>query len=305
MKAKKGLGRGLSGLIHRTDEPPTRTAPPPAVAAAKEAERAAALEAGGAIVRDLAVGEVRPNPFQPRKQFRPEELQDLVASILEVGILQPIVVRPGPLGFELIAGERRLRAATEAGLETLPALVRDATDEEMQLLALVENLQRVDLNAMEKARALKSLMRNLGLTQEDAAARVGKARATIANLVRLLELPDEVQALVEEGRLAGAHARAVLGAKGRERRIQLALAAAKSGWSVREIERRVKADAEAGGVRKTPAPTEDIYLQDVAERMQRALGTRVRIRAKGAGGTIDIRYHDATELDRLLETLES
>lgn len=292
MKAKKGLGRGLSGLIHRTDAPPARTTPPPT---------AGAPAAG---IREVPVGDVRPNPYQPRKQFRPDELQDLVASIREVGILQPIVVRRGAVGFELIAGERRLRAATEAGLAAIPALVRDATDEEMQLLALVENLQRVDLNAMEKARALKSLMRNLGLTQEDVATRVGKARTTIANLVRLLDLPEEVQVLVEEGRLAGAHARAVLGAKGRERRIQLAASAAKAGWSVREIERRAKADAKAPRARMSPAPTEDIYLQDVAERMQRALGTRVRIRAKGSGGTIDIRYHDATELDRILEALE-
>ena len=294
MKAKKGLGRGLSGLIHRTDEmPPSRTEPPPSDEGAP-----------GASVQELPVGDVRPNPFQPRKHFRPEELQDLVSSIREVGILQPVVVRRGPLGFELIAGERRLRAAKEAGLERIPAVVRAATDEEMQLLALVENLQRVDLNAIEKARAITSLMRNLDLTQDAVAGRVGKARTTIANIVRLLDLPAEVQALVEEGRLAGAHARAVLAAQGREARIQLALSAAEAGWSVREIERRAKAGA-AKRARRAPRPTEDVYLQDVGERLQRALGTRVRIRAKGSGGgVIEVRYHDAGELDRILDAVE-
>lgn len=293
MKAKKGLGRGLSGLINRTDEmPPTRNDPPPS----SEGKTVAG-------VQELSVGDVRANPFQPRKQFQPEELQDLVASIREVGILQPIVVRSGPLGFELIAGERRLRAAREAGLARIPAVVRVATDEEMQLWALVENLQRVDLNAIEKARALAGLMRNMGLTQEAVAARVGKARATIANLVRLLDLPEEVQELVETGRLAGAHARAVLAAQGRDRRVQLARAAAEGGWSVREIEKRVKAQSVKAS-RRTPKPTEDVYLQDVGERLQRALGTRVRIRGMGTGGRIEIRYHDATELDRLLEKME-
>lgn len=294
VKAKKGLGRGLSGLIHRTDEmPPSRTEPPP------NHEPPA-----GQVIEALPVGEVRPNPYQPRKQFQPDELQDLVASIREVGILQPVVVRRGPLGFELIAGERRLRAAKEAGLERIPALVRAASDEEMQLLALVENLQRVDLNAIEKARAITSLMRNLDLTQEAVATRVGKARTTIANIVRLLDLPTEVQTLVEEGRLAGAHARAVLAAKGRDVRVRLARAAAEAGWSVREIERRAKAVGETRPARRAPKPTEDIYLQDVGERLQRALGTRVRIRGKGAGGIIEIHYADAGELDRVLDAVE-
>ena len=293
MKAKKGLGRGLSGLINRTDAetPPSRTAPP-----------TAAPPAVGPATVPVAV--VRANPFQPRKTFAAEELADLVASIREVGVLQPIVVRPGaPSGFELIAGERRLRAAREAGLEEIPAVVRQATDEEMQLLALVENLQRVDLNALEKARALQSLMQNLGLTQDAVAARVGKARTTIANLVRLLDLPREVQALVEGGQLAGAHARAVLAAKGRDQRVRLARAAAEAGWSVREIERRAKGGSSPPK-RRAPAATEDVYLQDVGERLQRALGTRTRIRARGSGGVIEIQYHDASDLDRILDAVE-
>ena len=283
---------------------PEAPATPPAAAEirrpaqpAAEAPKAESKAATG--VRQIAVGEVRPNPYQPRINFGDDDLDELKASIAEHGVLQPIVVRPAAVGFELIAGERRLRATTALGHAEIPAIVRRAADEEMQTLALVENLQRVDLNAMEKARALKAMMRNFGLTQEEVATKVGKARTSISNLVRLLELPAVIQDLVSEGHLSGSQARAVLLAHGVERRIALAKRAVKQGLTVRQIERLAK--AERSGEREAAEP--DPYVADLEGRLREALGTRVQLKTRGKGGSIVIGYHDANELDRLLETL--
>jgi ParB family chromosome partitioning protein len=297
VKAKR-LGRGLSSLINRTEgavadrEAATTAAP----------ERATPGPEAAAGVRRLPLAAVRPNPFQPRARFDEAALEELTASIREHGILQPIVVRRTPVGFEVIAGERRLRAAQALGLESLPAVVRDATDEEMQTLALVENLQREDLNAMEKARALRAMMRNFELTQEGVAERVGKARTTIANLLRLLDLPAEIQAMVEEGVLTGAHARAVLQVRSTSGRIELARKAAARGWSVREVERRARGGPKAGTRR---VETRDPYLKDLEDRLRRRLGAEVRMRARGKGGRIEIAYTDNDDLDRLLEALDA
>lgn len=331
----KRLGRGLGSLLNRTDEqatadragtrgvaqPDTRVSggAPAAMPPAGALERGGASSAGTAppvaaredgnepgapesVVRGIAIASIRPNPFQPRTAFGEGGLEELQASIAEHGVLQPIVVRSGGAGgYEVVAGERRLRASRNLGLETIPALVRSATDEDMQTLALVENLQREDLNAMEKARALRAMMRNLMLTQEDVASRVGKARTTIANLLRLLDLPEEIQAWVEEGRLTGAHARALLQAQGAQRRLDLARQAMAKGWSVREVERRAKAGPTVG---KRRTRSEDPYVRDLEDRLRRALSTDVRLMPKGKGGRIEIRYHDADELDGLLELLQ-
>jgi ParB family chromosome partitioning protein len=310
MKPKR-LGRGLLGLIAKTEPVPAAPAPAavPAVGgrlggAPESPPTAPAAGAPGAAPRALAVGAIRANPFQPRTTFDEAALQELADSIRTHGVLQPIVVRPSLGGFEVLAGERRLRAAKAAGLTQIPALVRDATDEEMQTLALVENLQREDLNAMEKARALKAMLGNFGLTQEQVAARVGKARTTIANILRLLELPAEIQQWVEAGKLSGAHARALLLAKGLERRLELARLAVTFGLSVREVERRAGADER--GAQGTPSGRRaDPFLNDLAKRLERALATNVRLVPRGKGGRIEVRYHDAADLDRLLELLNA
>jgi ParB family chromosome partitioning protein len=255
----------------------------------------------GESILAIDVTKIRPNPFQPRITFQDEQLDDLRLSIQEHGILQPLVVRPTALGYELIAGERRLRASTALGLETVPAVVRHATDEEMQTLALVENVQRVDLNAMEKARALNAMMQNFGLTQQLVAKRVGKARTTIANLVRLLDLPEQIQGMVQEGQLSGAQARALLQADGRERRLALANEAIRYGLSVRDIERRARSGPTIGK-RKKPEP--DPYVQDIEQRLTRALSTKVRLKPGRVGGSIEVRYAGPDELDRLIERLE-
>jgi ParB family chromosome partitioning protein len=291
MKAKR-LGRGLSGLLHRTDEvqglvpPAAPTTTPPTQAAPDAARR-------------IPIAALRPNPYQPRTAFREEALDELKESIRVHGILQPLVVRRSPTGFEVVAGERRLRAAQALGWLDVPAVVRDASDEEMQTLALVENLQREDLNALEQARSLRAMMANFGLTQEDVAQRVGKARTTIANIVRLLDLPPEVQKLVEDGALSGAHARAMLAVKGEERRILLARTCVQEGLSVREVERRAALAAGPGA--SGFARKRDPFLADLEERLRRALSAEVSLAARGKGGEIRIRYRDPGELDRLLE----
>ncbi|MDF1701812.1 MAG: ParB/RepB/Spo0J family partition protein [Planctomycetota bacterium] len=268
-------------------------------APADEPKASAPASSQATGVRHIPVGEVRPNPYQPRMNFGDDHLAELKASIAEHGVLQPVVVRPAAVGFELIAGERRLRATTALGHTEIPAIVRRAADEEMQTLALVENLQRVDLNAIEKAKALKAMMRNFGLTQEEAAGKVGKARTSISNLVRLLELPVVIQDLVSDGHLSGSQARAVLLAHGVERRLALARRAVKQGLTVRQIEKLAK--AERGGSAAASEP--DPYLADLEGRLRESLGTPVQLKAKGKGGSIVIGYHDAGELDRLLGVL--
>jgi ParB family chromosome partitioning protein len=184
------------------------------------------------------------------------------------------------------------------GLERVPAVIREADDQDMQTLALVENLQRVDLNAMEKARALQAMMRNFGFTQQEVADRVGKARTSISNLVRLLDLQAEIQDLVSDGSLSGAQARALLLVKGPEARLALAMRAVREGLTVRRIEQLA---AEKRKPRSGTSSAPDPYLADLEERLRRALGTTVALKASGGGGRIEIRYHDAGELDRLLE----
>lgn len=296
MRAKR-LGRGLGNLINRTEAEAT-----PAATRGLPSVEADAAGATNGVVRQVPLADIRANPFQPRRTFDEAGLEELCASIREHGMLQPVVLRPAGGGFEIVAGERRFRAARSLGLERLPALVRTATDEEMQTLALVENLQREDLNAMEKSRALGAMMRNFALTQEDVAARVGKARTTIANLLRLQDLPVDVQQWVEEGKLTGAHARAVLQAKGDGRRLELARQAMERGWSVREIERRARTGPTVG---KRKARPEDPYVRDLEDRLRRALSTDVRLKPKGKGGVLEIAYHDPDGLDRLLELLQA
>lgn len=302
MRAKR-LGRGLGNLLNRTEG----EGGPPATDRMPKDEvggdgRPHGAPEGGSSVRLVLLTDIRANPFQPRRVFDEEGLEELSASIREHGMLQPVVLRPVGRGFELIAGERRYRAARSLGLERIPALVRKASDEEMQTLALVENLQREDLNAMEKSRGLSAMMRNFSLTQEDVAASVGKARTTIANLLRLQDLPVDVQQWVEEGRLSGAHARAVLQAKGDGRRIELARQAMEGGWSVREVERRARTGRTVGRRKVRP---EDPYIRDLEDRLRRALATDVRLKPKGKGGVVEIAYHGPDELDRILEIVQA
>jgi ParB family chromosome partitioning protein len=287
MTTVRRLGRGLSGLLQSTVPESTEPAAPAPDARAADS---------------IALVDVRPNPYQPRTTFDEAALRELEASVREHGILQPIVVRRAAGGFEIVAGERRVRAARAAGLERIPAIVREVDDVGMQTLALVENLQRQDLNAIEKAKALKAMMAAQGLTQEKVADRVGKDRATIANLLRLLELPDEVRGLVAEGRLSAGHAKAVLQVVGDARRAQLARLILDRDLSVRDAERYARLQPKPG--KRGGGASRDPFLADIEERLRRALGVRARIRARGKGGVVELPYADSAALDGLLDRLE-
>ncbi|GIX45805.1 MAG: chromosome partitioning protein ParB [Candidatus Tectimicrobiota bacterium] len=245
----------------------------------------------------LPVAQIRPNPYQPRQHLDPQRLQELAQSIKAQGLLQPIVVRRHPEGFELIAGERRLRAAQLAGYDTVPALIRDADDREVLLLALLENLQRDDLNPLEEARAYQRLVAEFGLRQEDIARQVGKDRSSVANALRLLKLPPLLQEDLAAGRLSMGHARALLALESAEAQQRLRDQILAEGLSVRATEARVRQQ------RRTPAP-KPAHLVQVEEALQRHLGTPVTIRPGRRRGKIEITYRGEAELARLLARLQ-
>lgn len=264
--------------------------------------------------RTVPTARITPNPFQPRREFAPEELAELEASIRENGLLQPLVVRPARpdaeegAEWELVAGERRWRAVRRLGWAEVPVVVRELDDRGMLLLAIVENVQRADLSPVEEALGYRQLMDEFGLTQQQVADGVGRDRSTVANLLRLLQLPASVQGMVNRGELSMGHARALLGL-GDERAVaDLAREAAESGLTVRAVEERVRAGRDAPtppstGKRREDRPA-DPHVRHLEEELQRALGTAVRIRVQGAKhGRIEIPFYNADDFDRVLELL--
>lgn len=252
-------------------------------------------------VAELPVANIEPNPLQPRRTFADEGLDELARSLREVGMLQPVVVTPGGRGgFVLLAGERRWRAAQRAGLATIPAVVRDAgADSDLLAVALIENLQREDLTPIEEARAYHHLRAELGLSQEEIARRVGKDRSTVANALRLLQLPLPVQALVDAGKLSAGHARALAGADRADVQEELAQRCVAQGWSVRELETRVHPPARKRGARRSA----DADTRAAAERLSSTLGSLVEIRRRRRGGEVVIRFGTEDELIRLFKWL--
>lgn len=252
----------------------------------------------------VPLDEVVANPEQPRRSFDPEALASLAGSIGRHGLLQPLVVRRVGGGYELVAGERRLRAAKLAGLERVPVIVREAAPGERLELALIENLQRENLTALEEAEAYRHLIDAYGLTQEEIALRVGKSRPAITNALRLLGLPDTVKSQLESGELSAGHARAVLAIEGVSERTQFADEVAARRLSKSEAERLATAR------RTRPAPRRerssgDTLIHGLAEELTRSLGTRVRIARRGRGGAIEIEFYSDAELDRLIEVLRT
>lgn len=253
-----------------------------------------------------AIEDLHPGRMQPRTRLDAETLLELAASIREHGVLEPILVRKRPSGgFEIIAGERRWRAAQQAGLKEVPIFVHDLDDEGAFEAALVENLQREDLNPMETARAFQRLVDNYGYTQETIATKVGKERSTVANALRLLKLPNDVAELVEEGQLSEGHARALLSAPNVSSMRKLARTAVSKGWSVREAERQARRLARGGGNGATPKKAgKSANVRDLENRLSRALGSSTTIHESGAErGQIRISYSSFDELDRIIEKL--
>ena len=255
---------------------------------------------------ELALDRIRPNPFQPRKTFSSEALSELQSSIQQHGVLQPVVVRSTPDGYELIAGERRWRASQALGRKTIPAVVREGvTDQAMLELALVENLQRSDLDPLEKARGFQQLI-DRGLTQDEVAREVGLQRSTVANFLRLLELSEGVQKIVCQGLVSMGHARALLGLSDRRRQEELCALIVRRGLTVREVEMRVRELQGRGQEQRTPAgtPPSPPWVRDMEARMRAHLGTKVRVRnGEGYRGEIVVEYHGREDLDRLYALL--
>jgi ParB family chromosome partitioning protein len=253
-------------------------------------------------VRTLPLSSIVPNPLQPRRVFTDAELGDLTASIRENGLLQPLLVRPAPGStdrFELVAGERRFRALTKLEWSDAPVVVRDVDDETLLVLALVENLQREALNPIEEAEGYQALSERFGMKAADVARSVGKDRSTVANLLRLLQLPVSVRKMVEEGALTQGHARALLSIEDTVKVGEIARRAAKEGWSVREVERR--AAAERPKRPRPPAQKPPVVLA-LEQALQEHLQTRVEVKqSRGGKGTIEVRYHDAEDFERVFE----
>jgi ParB family transcriptional regulator, chromosome partitioning protein len=263
-----------------------------------------------AEARSVPVGAVHPNPFQPRRGFDEGELGELAQSIRENGLLQPIVVRPagnrqGADRWELVAGERRWRAVTRLGWKQVPALVRTVDDRTLLVLALVENLQRSQLSALEEAEAYQQLVTEFGLSHQEVAGAVGRDRSTVANILRLLQLPVSVRRLLETGELSAGHARALLAIPDAVRMADLGRQAAEQGWSVRQMEERVRAGATRAVRKRQRGGVTDPAAKALEQALERALGTQVRIhRGRGAGrGRIEVSYYDAEDFERIFEML--
>jgi ParB family chromosome partitioning protein len=309
---KKALGRGLdalisSGIARTVAEEPPHVAVALAPSSAPAAAPPSPVPTGNGV-RYLKLDDIERSRFQPRSEFGADELRELADSIKQRGVVQPLLVRP--LGadasrFELIAGERRWRAAREAGLTQIPALVRDASDQEALEIALIENLQREDLNAIEEARAYEQLATQFRLTQEQIAEKVGRSRAAVANSVRLLGLPGEVQSWIADGRLSVGHAKAILGLTIAEEQRLVAERVLKRNLTVRETEQLVeqlKGEAKVR-VRALGAAAKPSSVLAIEERLQQKLGTHVNVRHGKKRGRIEIEYYGNDDLTRLLGIL--
>ena len=269
---KPGMGRGLSAIL--PDVGP-----------------------GEPHYREVPVDLILPNPNQPRRRLDPESISALAESIAAAGVIQPLVVRPLPDGrYELIAGERRWRAAREAGLEVVPALLRDEDEAQRMQTALIENVAREDLNPVDEARACAALVEDLGLSKEELARRLGRTRPAVSNLIRLLDLPDDVLERLSEGALSEGHGRAILIAKDNDVRRRLARDAVAAGWSVRETERRAKEAGVVRSVKVVAHPDHEAALLRAEEALEEAFGHGVKVRAGAKGLKAELRFDDLNEL---------
>lgn len=291
MPTRKRLGKGLGALLGED---------------AVESDREPRSVDGG--VREIRIGRITPNRFQPRQTIHEDALDELAASIAEKGILQPLIVTRSEDGFELVSGERRWRAAQRAGLRSVPVLVREVDEREMLEIALVENLQREDLDPIDEALGYRRLLEEFELTQADLARRVGKSRPAIANALRLLDLPEEVRERVKAGALTAGHARALLGLEDRSSLEGLAAEVEQKGLSVRQVERRVRRENRRAEPDETPPEESSAELERarLEEELQRTLGTRVKIRANRKGkGRVELAFYSFEDLERLADRLRS
>ena len=305
---KSGLGRGLSALIPEGSVPGALH--PLAEGLAGDLPTTAEMEvAEGMRFEKVSVADISPNPYQPRRGFDDEKMAELTASIREQGVLQPLLLRKSPDGYELVAGERRWRAARRAGLATVPAVVRSVEDRDSLEQAIVENLHRDDLNPLEEATAFHRLMDDFGLTQHEVAVRVGRSRPAVANSLRLLQLPDVVKQLIMDGSLSAGHARALAGLRDRPLIERLAARVVDEGLSVRQTEDLVRSldEVTVPGVDlsgEVTARPRDAALLEVEQILADRLDTTVRVVTRGRKGRIVVEFADLDDLERLFRLLE-
>ncbi len=322
MADKSALGRGLNALIPSDEEEERREGEERTGEEVAESQLYQ-FEDGTRLlgrVAEVAVDRIRPNPYQPRQEFNEEALDELAASIEQLGVIQPITVRAldDDGQFEIISGERRLRAARRAGIDRLPAFIREATSEEMLEMALVENVQREELNPIEVALGYQRLMEECGLTQEAVAEKVSKSRATVSNFLRLLRLPPRIQAALRDKEVAMGHARALIAIDDEEAQVALLEETIEEDLSVREVEQRARTwhdDAEddaptddaSAEAESDPTPTPDrtnLQLDDYRDQLRSRLGTQVKINHRADGeGAIEITYYSEEDLERLIELI--
>lgn len=304
--AKPALGRGLGALMGGSS---TKPASAPLSSAGAPAAGPEIQPVPGERIHKLAISRIKPGTLQPRKQFNEESLNELADSIKEQGLLQPLVVRPRGHDYELIAGERRWRAAQLAGLHEVPVVVRDVDDRKALELALIENLQRENLNPIEEAQGYAQLLNQFNLTQEEAAVRVGKNRVTVTNLLRLLHLPTEVQGYLRSNLLSTGHAKAILGCPSPDAQKQLAEQVIREGLSVRETEQLVADRLQSGpapksGLKNASVPTTpDVHVSAIQSRLEEKLGTKVLVKYRKGKGAVEIRFFTDEDLERLMELL--
>ncbi|HLR68771.1 ParB/RepB/Spo0J family partition protein [Virgibacillus alimentarius] len=256
-------------------------------------------------IQEIAINKCRPNPYQPRKTFHADSIEELKESILEYGIIQPLIVRESIKGYEIVVGERRFRAAKEAGLDTIPVIIKELSDEKMMELALLENLQREDLTPIEEAQAYANLMNELKVTQEELSKRLGKSRSHIANIVRLLTLPEQVIAYINNGELSMGHGRALLGLKEKDKVIPFVNKIRNEKLNVRQVEKLViRLNEKPKAVKKANKDKKDIFIQERESVLRDRLGTSVNIQRGKRKGKIEIEFYTDDDLDRIINVLE-
>lgn len=280
----KGLGRGLDALIVNTE-----------IDINDDAE----MES----LKKIAIDEIKPNENQPRKSFDEDKISELADSINEHGVIQPIVVRTSGDFYEIVAGERRWRAARKAGLEEIPCVVRELSDEENMLFAIIENMQREDLNPVEEAQGLEKMISSFGLTQEEVSKSVGKSRPYITNSLRLLKLPEAIQEMMSEGKITAGHGRALINIDNEKKQIEIANLIVKEGLSVRQIEELAKSKKKESKPKRKAEKSADVLL--VERELKSVLGTKVNIAYKNKKNTVEIECYNRDELNRIIELLKT
>lgn len=298
-KKARGLGKGLDALFGDV-EVNIQEKPKKEKNIDKKEEKSS--ETGG--IDYININDIKPNSNQPRKTFDEDKLEELAASIKEHGLIQPIVLRKVDKGFEIVAGERRWRAARKVGIKEVPCIIKELTDEENMLLAIIENMQREDLNPIEEAEGIRQMIDTYGLTQEQVSKSVGKSRPYIANCLRLLKLPEKIREYLADGSLSTGHAKAIAAVADGERQIELAEITIKDGLSVRQLEKLAKEEKAAPKPKSRPR-VKNADVKRVEEDLKLALGTKVNLNQKGKKGIIEIEYYSKEELERLIELLKN